>query len=81
MFVLAIIFAILAETDAKTKADGEAQAAISRATGEAEANRLIAASLTPEVLQQRYIDALGGANTIIVPNNFTSLGQIPGNSQ
>ena len=69
-----------AETDAqtaKTKADGEAQAAISRATGEAEANRLLAASLTPEVLQQRYIDALGKAGTIIVPNNFTSLGQIP----
>lgn len=66
---------------AKTTADGEAQAAISRANGEAEANRLIAASLTPEVLQQRYIDALAGANTIIVPNNFTSLGQLPGNAQ
>lgn len=69
-----------AETDAqtaKTKADGEAQAAISRATGEAEANRLLAASLTPEILQQRYIDALAGGNTIIVPNNFTSLGQLP----
>lgn len=69
-----------AETEAlsaKTKADGEAQAAISRANGEAEANRLLAASLTPEILQQRYIDALAGGNTIIVPNNFTSLGQLP----
>lgn len=69
-----------AETEAlsaKTKADGEAQAAISRATGEAEANRLLAASLTPEILQQRYIDALASGNTIIVPNNFTSLGQLP----
>lgn len=69
-----------AETDAqtaKTKAQGEADAAIAKATGEAEANRLLAASLTPEVLQQRYIDALGKAGTIIVPNNFTSLGQIP----
>ena len=69
-----------AETDAqtaKTKAQGEADAAIAKATGEAEANRLLAASLTPEVLQQRYIDALAGGNTIIVPNNFTSLGQLP----
>lgn len=69
-----------AETDAqtaKTKAQGEADAAIAKATGEAEANRLLAESLTPEVLQQRYIDALAGANTIIVPNNFTSLGQLP----
>lgn len=73
-----------AETDAqtaKTKAQGEADAAIARATGEAEANRLLAASLTPEILQQRYIDALAGGNTIIVPNNFTSLGQIPVPSQ
>lgn len=69
-----------AETDAqtaKTKAQGEADAAIAKATGESEANRLLAASLTPEVLQQRYIDALGKAGTIIVPNTFTSLGQIP----
>lgn len=62
---------------AKTKADGEAQAAISKAQGEAEANRLLAESLTNEVLQQRYIDAIGKAGTIIVPQGFTSLGQIP----
>lgn len=69
-----------AETDAKTaktKADGEAQAEIARANGEAEANRLLSASLTPEVLQQRWIDALSKSNTIIVPNDFTSLGTIP----
>lgn len=69
-----------AETDAqtaKTKADGEAQAEISRANGEAEANRLLSQSLTPQVLQQRWIDALSKANTIIVPNDFTSLGTIP----
>lgn len=69
-----------AETDAKTaktKAQGEADAAIAKANGEAEANRLLAASLTPEVLKQRYIDALSKANTIIVPDDFTSLGQIP----
>lgn len=69
-----------AETDAKTAetiAQGQANAAIAAANGEAEANRLIAASLTPEVLQQRYIDALSAANTIVVPNDFTSLGQLP----
>jgi len=69
-----------AETDAKTaktKADGEAQAEIARANGEAEANRLLSASLTPQVLQQRWIDALSKSQTIIVPNDFTSLGQIP----
>lgn len=69
-----------AETDAqtaKTKADGEAQAEISRAEGEAQANRLLSESLTPEVLQQRWIDALASSSTIIVPQDFTSLGQIP----
>lgn len=71
-----------AETEAlsaKTKADGEAKAAISRATGEAEANRLLAASLTPEILKIRQIEALSKANTIVVPEDFTSLGQIPNN--
>lgn len=69
-----------AETTAQTAittAEGEASAAIARATGEAEANRLMSESLTPQVLQQRYIDALKNGNTIIVPNNFTSLGQFP----
>lgn len=69
-----------AETDAKTaktKADGEAQAAISRATGQAEANRLLAASLTPEIIAMRQIEALEKANTIVVPQDFTSLGQLP----
>jgi regulator of protease activity HflC (stomatin/prohibitin superfamily) len=71
---------VKADTQAKidkTAADGAAAAAIAKATGEAEANRLLAQSLTPEVLQQRYIDAIGKAGTIIVPQGFTSLGQIP----
>jgi regulator of protease activity HflC (stomatin/prohibitin superfamily) len=66
---------------AKATATGEKDAAIERANGEAEANRLIAASLTPQVLQQRYIDALSKASTIVVPNNFTSLGQLPAPAQ
>lgn len=68
-----------AETEAqtaKTKAEGEAKAAIAKAQGEAEANRLLAESLTPEILQQRYIDALAQNSKIIVPEDFTALGNI-----
>lgn len=70
-----------AETEAKTaqtKAEGEAQAEIAKANGEAEANRLLSASLTPQVLQQRWIDAITSAQTIIVPQDFTSLGNLNG---
>lgn len=69
-----------AETEAqtaKTKAQGEADAEIARATGEAEANKLLSESLTPQVLQQRWIDALKSSNTIIVPQDFSSLGTLP----
>lgn len=68
-----------AETDAqtaKTKAEGEAQAEIAKANGEAEANRILSESLTPQVLQQRWIDAIAGSGTIIVPQDFTSLGNL-----
>lgn len=70
---------IKAETEAKTaktKADGEAQAAISKANGEAEANRVLNESLTDKILQQRWIDAVAKSGTIIVPENFTSLGNL-----
>lgn len=46
-----------AET-ALIEAQGRAQAEIAQADGEAEANRRLAASLTPEVLEQRRIEAL-----------------------
>lgn len=68
-----------AETEAetaKTKAEGEAQAEIAKANGEAEANRILTQSLTPQVLQQRWIDAIKGSGTIIVPQDFTSLGNL-----
>jgi len=68
-----------AETEAKTakaKAQGEADAAIAKANGEAEANRIIAASLTDPVLKQRWIDAIAKSGTIIVPQDFTSLGNL-----
>jgi regulator of protease activity HflC (stomatin/prohibitin superfamily) len=41
------------------EAQADADAAVKRATGEAEANRLLAASLTPEVLEKLLIDAYG----------------------
>jgi len=75
---------LTAEADAKAakaRADGEAAVAITKATGEAEANRLLTASLTPEILQQRYLDVLAGANLIVVPQGFTALGQIPAGVQ
>jgi regulator of protease activity HflC (stomatin/prohibitin superfamily) len=62
---------------AKIAADSAAAVAITEATGQAEANRLLTQSLTPEVLQQRYLDVLAGANLIVVPQGFTALGQIP----
>jgi regulator of protease activity HflC (stomatin/prohibitin superfamily) len=75
---------LTAEADAKAakaRADGAAAVAITEATASAEANRLLAASLTPEILQQRYLDVLAGANLIVVPQNFTALGNIPGGAQ
>ena len=55
----------------------EAEQKIAVATAEAEANRILSASLTPQVLQQRYFDVLSKANLIVVPEGFTALGQIP----
>lgn len=63
---------------ALTKAEGEAAAAVAEANGTAESNRILSESLTPQVLQQRWIDAIAGAGTIIVPQDFTSLGTING---
>ena len=63
---------ILAETKI-IEAQGEADAAIARAEGEAEANRLISESLTPELLEQMEMEArlehgwvtIQGADTIV----------------
>ena len=70
-----------AQTDAetaKTKAEGEAAATIERAKGEAEANQLVADSLSPEVLKLRWIEALTNAELIVVPDDFTSIGGLSG---
>ncbi len=61
---------------ARIAAEGEADAAIAKATGEAEANRILDASLTEKILRSRYIEAITGANLIVVPEDFTALGNI-----
>lgn len=58
------------------KANGEAAAAIAKAQGEKTANDLLAASLTPQVLQKLWIDGIAKSGTIIVPQDFTSLGNL-----
>lgn len=68
-----------AVVDAETKkieAQGVANAKIEEARGEAEANRLISQSLTPEVLQQRQIDAYGEGTVYVVPEGSTPFVQI-----
>lgn len=59
-------------------AEAEATAAVAKARGQAEANAILSASLTPQILQQRWIDAVAGSGTIIVPQDFTSLGNLSG---
>lgn len=66
---------------AKIQADSDAYVRTTRATAEAAANNTLAASLTPAILQQRYLDVLAGANLIVVPQGFTALGQIPTGAQ
>jgi len=58
------------------KAKVDAQQKVALATAEAEANRILAESLTPQILQQRYYDVLGKANLIVVPEGFTALGNL-----
>lgn len=55
----------------------EAATKVIEAQGEADANRTLAESLTPEVIQQHYIDALtqigSGGNLVVVPEGSTPL--------
>jgi regulator of protease activity HflC (stomatin/prohibitin superfamily) len=66
---------------AKIQADSNAYVTQTEATAEANANNTLAASLTANILQQRYLDVLAGANLIVVPQGFTALGQIPSGAQ
>jgi len=56
----------------------DAQQKVVQAQAEADANAILNASLTPAILQQRYLDVLADANLIVVPQGFTALGTIPG---
>ena len=55
----------------------EAETKVIEAQGEADANRTLSESLTPEVIQQHYIDALreigAGGNLVVVPEGSTPL--------
>lgn len=52
------------------EAKGLADAQIERARGEAESNRLVSASLTQEILMNRYIEKLApGVQSILVPSD------------
>lgn len=59
------------------KAEVDAQQKVANATAEAEANAILAASLTPAVLQQRYLDTLKelaeAGNLVVVPEGFNGL--------
>lgn len=63
-----------AEVTAQTKvveAQGVADAAVVAAKGQADANALLNQSLTPQILQQKYIDALGEGTIYVVPDGST----------
>jgi regulator of protease activity HflC (stomatin/prohibitin superfamily) len=63
-------------TEAETRrkvAETDAQAKVIAAKGEADSNNILNASLTPELLQLRRIEALEKANTIYVPDNSNIL--------
>lgn len=59
----------------KEVAQVEADTKVVQANGEAEANRVLAESLTPEVLTSKYIDALkdisANGNLVVVPEGST----------
>lgn len=52
-----------------------AQAQIIEATAAADANRILSASLTPEILQSRYLEALKKGTVYVVPEGSTPLVQ------
>lgn len=72
----AVVEAEAAAQKAKIDADSKAYVTKTEAQAQADANNLLAASLSPQILQQRWIDAVAGAGTIIVPQDFTALGNL-----
>jgi regulator of protease activity HflC (stomatin/prohibitin superfamily) len=61
-----------------------AQQKVVQAQAEADANAILAASLTPAILQQRYLDTLAklaeAGNLVVVPEGFNGLVNIGGKS-
>jgi len=62
-------------------AEKEAEIAVTKATGEAEANRAVSASITPALLRQQYNEALmkfaeTGANTVVMDGDANGLVNI-----
>jgi len=53
--------------EAKAQAEGQANATIAQANGQAEANKILGDSLTPSILQYMYIQAIKGNDKIVVP--------------
>ena len=61
------------------KAEGDSKATVARATGQAEANRKLTASLTPEVIQYAAINKLNPrVQVIYMPAGSKGLFSIPG---
>lgn len=62
------------------KAEVDAQQKVANATAEAEANAILAASLTDSVLKQRYLDTLAtlaaDGNLVVVPEGFGGIVNI-----
>ncbi len=72
-----------AEVQAETlviEAQGRADANVTEAEGQAEANRLLSESLTDQILQQRWIDALDKGSVFVVepPRSGNSLMSVVG---
>lgn len=62
------------------EAEAKAKAEIAAAQGTAEANRLLTESLTPQVLQNKYIEAIKNGTTFVVPEGSTPLVTTNGGS-
>jgi regulator of protease activity HflC (stomatin/prohibitin superfamily) len=68
---------VIAE-QAAAEAHGQAEAQVERARGEAESNRLVGASLTQAILNNRYIEKLGDkVQVIYLPTDTTTLLPLP----
>lgn len=61
---------------AQAKAAGDAAAEIETAKGHAEANRLEAASLTPQLLKLQMIQSLSDKHVIYLPSNVLPLANL-----